>query len=87
MVESVRRWLARANSKQKQYLANLFTIAGGTIMFSVWQFVYSAEFIGASWFSITVNLLLSISSGYMLKFGYDCLATSYDAISDISSFH
>lgn len=71
MVESVRRWLARANTKQKQYLANLFTIAAGGIMLSVWQSFYG-EAINFD-LNFLKNVFFAIFSFSLCVLGYNCL--------------
>lgn len=37
MVDKVTKLVLKSNDEQKKYLANLFGIGGGTIMYTAWQ--------------------------------------------------
>ena len=73
MVEQVRRWLGGANTKQKQYLANLFTISAGAITVPIWQSIYTNGLKSLNLELTFINLTLIAISALLLKFGYDCL--------------
>ncbi len=72
MVDLLRSLKHESNTQQKEYLANVFVVSGGAIMFTAWQEIFPLTMDRLKSFETCMEIsALMIISLYLVYLGYN----------------